>query len=73
MPINVEKTTSPLNIIPNDIIQKKTKAIVAFLQHLYADKNTFDEEYVFEKLFDYIKEQDISYENAMNWEERSAT
>lgn len=58
MPINVEKTTSPLNIIPNDIIQKKTKAIVAFLQHLYADKNTFDEEYVFEKLFDYIKEHD---------------
>lgn len=30
MPIDVQKTTASLNIIPNDIMQKKTEAIVAF-------------------------------------------
>ena len=53
MPIDVQKTTASLNIIPNDIMQKKTEAIVAFFHLLHDDK--FEEEIVFSNLFDYIK------------------
>lgn len=51
MPIDVQKTTASLNIIPNDIMQKKTEAIVAFFHLLHDDK--FEEEIVFSNLFDY--------------------
>lgn len=56
MPIDVQKTTASLNIIPNDIMQKKTEAIVAFFHLLHDDK--FEEEIVFSNLFDYIKKYD---------------
>lgn len=54
--INFAKTTTPLSIAPNDIIQEKTKAIVSFFDVLHADD--FQEEAAFDILLEYIRLHD---------------